>query len=96
MLKNSLHCGLSNIKTLLSLIFLHRCSLGKKVAQLKIDPAKLPVNEIEKIGEIWKELDQMKRMRQPGIFFDHSFRRYSSLEMTCLKRNLKTAAFFCD
>jgi hypothetical protein len=37
--------------------------LEEKVGQLKIDAAKLPVNEIfKKIGKIWKELDQTKKM----------------------------------
>ena len=54
--------------------------------------------KFQKIGEIWKELDQTKRMRPTGIFSDHPFRSYSSLKMSCLKRNVKTAAFFgtCD
>ena len=43
-----LHCRISNNKTLLSHFFPHHYSLGKKVGQLKIDAAKLPVNEISK------------------------------------------------
>jgi hypothetical protein len=37
--------------------------------------------EFKEIGEIWKELDQMKRMRLTGIFFDHPFRSYSSFKI---------------
>ena len=47
-----------------------------------------------KNGEIWKELDQTKKMWPTGIFSDHPFRSYSCLKMTCLKRNIKTASFF--
>ena len=42
---------------------------------------KLPVNEIKKIGEIQKELDETKRMRPTGTFSDHSFRSYSCLKI---------------
>jgi hypothetical protein len=68
--------------------------LEKKVGQLKIDTAKLPVNEIFLNCEIWKELDQTKRMQPTGIFSNHLFRGYSSLKMTCLKRYVKTEEFF--
>jgi hypothetical protein len=37
------------------------------------------------VGEIWKELDPMKRMRPTSTFSDHLLRSYSSLKMTCLK-----------
>jgi hypothetical protein len=47
-----------------------------------------------KIGEIWKELDQKHRMGPTGIFSDHQFRSYSHFKMTCLKRNVNAAAFF--
>jgi hypothetical protein len=47
-----------------------------------------------KIGEIWKEFDQEKRMRPAWIFPDHPFRSYSHFKMTFLKRNVKAAAFF--
>jgi hypothetical protein len=47
-----------------------------------------------KIGKIWKKFDQTKRMQPSGIFFNHPFKSYSSFKMTCLKRNVKTAAFF--
>jgi hypothetical protein len=75
--------------------FPHHQRLGKKVGQVKIDTAKFPVNEILKI---WKELDQTKRMQPTRMFSDHPFKSYSSLKMTCLKRNVKTADFFvtCD
>jgi hypothetical protein len=43
-----------------------------------------------------KELDQTKRMGPTEIFSDHLFKNYSSLKMTCLKRKVKTAAFFCE
>jgi uncharacterized metal-binding protein len=45
----------------------------KPDAITKIVAAKLPV--------IWKELDQMKRMRPTGIFSDHPFRSYNSLKI---------------
>jgi hypothetical protein len=38
-----------------------------------------------KISEIWKKLDQTKRMQPTGTFSDHLFRSYSKLKMTCLK-----------
>jgi hypothetical protein len=34
----------------------------KKVGQVKFDAARLPVNLILRIGEMWKELNQTKRM----------------------------------
>jgi hypothetical protein len=34
--------------------------------------------DFQKIGEIWKELDQMKRMRPTGIFIDLTLREFSS------------------
>jgi hypothetical protein len=43
----------------------------------------------KRIGKIWKELDQTKRMRPTGTFFDHPFRSYSSLKMKCLKIKCK-------
>ena len=39
----------------------------------------------KKISEVWKELDQTKKMRPTATFFDHSFRSYSSFKITCLK-----------
>jgi hypothetical protein len=30
--------------------------------------------KFKKVGEIWKELDQMKRMLLTGTFSDHPFR----------------------
>jgi hypothetical protein len=47
------------------------------------------MNEFQKIGKIWKELNQTKRMRPTGTFFDYLFRSYSSLKMTCLKIKCK-------
>jgi hypothetical protein len=34
-----------------------------------------------KIGEIWKEPDQMKRKQPTGNFSDHPFRSYSNLKI---------------
>jgi hypothetical protein len=34
----------------------------------KINAAKFSVNEIEKIGKIWNEFDQTKRMQLTGTF----------------------------
>jgi hypothetical protein len=39
----------------------------------------------QKIGEIWKKLDQMKGMRPARTFPDHPFKSYSSLKMKYLK-----------
>jgi hypothetical protein len=44
--------------------------------------------------EIWKKLDQTKRMRPTGTFSDHPFRSYSSLKMTCLKMKRKNRSGF--
>jgi hypothetical protein len=65
------------------------------VGQFEIDTAKLTVNEnLKKIGKIWKELDQTKRIRPTRIFSNDLFRSYNSFKMTCLKINVKTTAFF--
>jgi hypothetical protein len=40
----------------------------------QIIAAKLPVNDILQISEMWKELEQMKRMQPTGTFSDHLFR----------------------
>jgi hypothetical protein len=40
-----------------------------------------------KIGKIWKELNQTKRIRPTGTFYDRPFQSCSSLKMTCLKMN---------
>jgi hypothetical protein len=37
--------------------------------------------KIQKIGDIWKELEKMKRMPPAGTFFDYSFRNDSQLKM---------------
>jgi hypothetical protein len=76
-----------------SKFFPHHYKLGKKSGlMLRISLSM----KFRKIGEIWKELGQTKSMRPTGIFSDHSFGSYSSFKMTCLKRKVKTAAFFCD
>ena len=69
-------------------------SLGKKWDNLRLMLRSTLWMKFLKIGEIWKELDQTKRMQPTGIFSDHPFRSYNSLKMTCLKRILKSAAFF--
>jgi hypothetical protein len=43
--------------------------------------------KLEKVGEIWKELDQIKRMRPARTSPDHPFRSYSSLKIR--SRNIK-------
>jgi hypothetical protein len=41
--------------------------------------------EFSKIGEIWKELEQMKGMRPTGTFFEYPFGSYSSLKIRSQK-----------
>jgi hypothetical protein len=65
-----------------------RYSLGKKSVRfendmfVKINAAKLSVNEILNVYEIWNELDQMKRMRPAATFSDQPFIIYKSMKMT--------------
>jgi hypothetical protein len=54
---------------------------NKSITIRRIVAAKLPVNEILKIGEIWKELDKKKKMLPTGTFSDHPLRNYSSLKI---------------
>jgi hypothetical protein len=69
----------------------------KKPNATKIVFTKLSVNEIWKQnGEIRKELDQTQRMQLTGTFSDQTFRSYSSLKMTCLKKKCKNRSVFCD
>jgi hypothetical protein len=52
------------------------------------------VNEILKIGKLWKELYQKKRKQPAGTFFDQPFKSYSSCKVTCLKMKLKNHSIF--
>ena len=54
------------------------------------------MNEILKIGKLWKELYQKKRKQPAGTFFDQPFKSYSSCKVTCLKMKFKNRSVFYD
>ena len=67
---------------------------GKKWDNLRLMLQSSLWMKYRKFGEFWKELGPQKRMQPTGIFSENLFRSYSSLKMTCLKINVKTAASF--
>jgi hypothetical protein len=62
-------------------VILSRCQKRRRNTLKKVLLRSSLSMKLKSFYKIWKELDQMKRMRPTGTSSDHPFRKYSSLKI---------------